>query len=116
QHRREAVVLQLLERVSEIIDRIVGARPRAVAARIVDPEIIALEGLLRRLEPETQRLAVAREAAAARVGIQRKFGLGVFPPFGSTELRALALRFLVAGEQDDDVPVRLESFGAKLEQ
>ena len=79
-------------------------------------EEIGLEGLLGRLQPEAERLAVAGEGAAAGIGVQRELGLGPLAPFGRAQLGALALRFLVAGEQDDDVAVRLEARRLELQQ
>src|SRR5207302_7039572 len=45
-HRLKAVLAQLLERVREVVNRIIGPRPRAVAARVVSGKKVGLKGLL----------------------------------------------------------------------
>ena len=58
EHRLEPVRLQLLQRVGQIVDRIVRPRAGAVAARIAGREEIGLVGLLGGIEPEAERPAV----------------------------------------------------------
>ena len=50
------------------------------------------------------------EAAAAAIGVEAIFGIAEqFAPLGRALLGADAVGFLVAGEQDDDVALRLEA-------
>ena len=45
EHWREAMALKRLQRIGQLVDRIVRPRPRAVTARIMGREEIGLEGL-----------------------------------------------------------------------
>src|SRR5215212_5256889 len=85
-----------------------------MAAGIPNPEEIGLEGLFGRLQTKAERLTVARESAAARVGVERELGFRPLAPFGRAELRALALSLLVAGEKEHYVAVGLEPLGAQF--
>jgi hypothetical protein len=46
EHRREAMRLKRLQCIGELVDRIVGPRPRAMPAGVVGGEEIGLKGLL----------------------------------------------------------------------
>ena len=116
EHRREAIALDPLEGVGERVDRIVGARARAVAARVGRGQGEALVDLLGGLHREAQSGAVGEEGAAAAVGVEGEVDRRRIEPLVGGEVGAVAGGLLVAGEQDDDVAVGLEAFGAQAQQ
>ena len=66
--------------------------------------------------PKPRRRPSLYRAAAAAIGVERKFGVGQVAPFGRGPPRAVAAGFLVAGEEDDDVAGRLEPGRLELQQ
>ena len=116
QHRREAMMLEPLERVGERVDRIVGARARAVAAGVGRGQDVALIGLLGGLDAEAEQGAVLEEGAAAGIGVEREIERRGVDPLAGGELGAAPARLLVAGEQDDDVAIGPEALGAQAQQ
>src|SRR6185295_12580527 len=68
-HHRKAIRLDLLQRVRELIDRIVGARSRTVPARIGGDDVEGRVRLLRTLHQIDERLA-ARLVQDAAAGVR----------------------------------------------
>ena len=84
QHRREAIGLDLVERMGEAVDRIVLARLGRMAAAVADGQRIAGEGLLGGLHGEAGGRPIGIERAAAAVGVETEFGMAEqVEPLGS---------------------------------
>src|SRR5213592_4602261 len=113
---REAIGFDLVERVGEAVDRIVLARFGRMAAAIAHRQRITRESLLRSLHSEAGRRAVRIEPATAAVGIETELGMAEqVEPLTCAVLRADAVGFLIAREQDDDVALRLEPRGLEVD-
>ena len=113
---REAIGFQLVERMGEAVDRIVLARLGRMPAAVAHGEGVAGEGLFSGLHREAGRAAVRIETAAAAIGIEAELGMAEqIEPLARALLRADAVGFFVAGEQHDDVALRLEPGGLQID-
>src|SRR3546814_2075003 len=86
-------------------DLIGARRARAVPAGVGDFEREVGIGLLARLQPVILRLAILGDQPAAAIAVQCEFGTLIF---GGERARRRHRGFLVAREQQDDRPLRLE--------
>ena len=113
EHRLEAVMLEPVEGVGERVDRIVRARPRAVAARIGRGQSEALIDLLGGLHARSpERSPSARKPPPPPSALSAKSIVAGSNHWLEREIGAVAAGLLVAGEQDEDVAVGLEALGA----
>ena len=99
-----------LERIGELVDRVVGAWLRAVATRVEGAHLVAGVGLLGGLNVVGQRLAVLVERAAARVGVERIFGVHPAAVLVDELAGGGAGRLFIAGQHHHEIARRHEAF------
>ena len=110
------VLFEAAERVSQVINRIVGTRKGAVSTRIRDRELKVGIELLGGIDFHHERLAFESDHAAA-IGVEDEVGVDEFALVLQKPIHAVGLAaFFVRGEGEDNVTVRDVTFLLKADE
>jgi hypothetical protein len=115
QTHRKLVGPKPQQRLGEFVDGVVGARPRAVAARIRNLESQGQVDLLGRLDDERERLP-SLGLDRPPIGIERERRIDQIPFLVREVGDAVHLGLFIAREQHDEIPRGFEALALQADE